>query len=532
MNKLGTFALALALVSVPLPALAACGDGVLGAPEECDDGNLVDTDGCSSTCTVEAGYTCARQFHVDIVNPSFESDPFPSGTSGGGWTRLTPADVDWVGGACWPAGDGSFSIDMNGSDRQGTMYQTLTTMPGQHYVVTFLGSANPADGMGGLCTDATSKDLTVRVADGSDYRAGTQARVLTLVRAAGLSDWHQYSYAFDAVSDTTTLVFEGSAPSFNGPMIDRVAIPMSICTLDSCGNGSLGAGEACDDHNHVSGDGCSATCTIEPGYTCPTAGSACTATCGDGIIGGTERCDDANATDGDGCTSCAIDPGYACVYDGHMVRSVCMMTCGNGTLDPGEQCDDHNTNDLDACSNRCLLGPDEPCFFGSQCQLGVCGALGNHCTGCYDSAPAGGVDFGCMTAVPACDTSGSAPLCVGCLADPDCPAGSTCDLLSHACNVGPPVDAGRPDAGMPPDVGPPPFDVGPPPADAGRDAASTPDASPTPDASTMDAGPRVGGASGGACLCAMHAQHRGTAWQALLALGGVALFVRRRRARR
>jgi cysteine-rich repeat protein len=29
--------------------------------EACDDGNLTDGDGCSSTCTLEAGFTCAPQ---------------------------------------------------------------------------------------------------------------------------------------------------------------------------------------------------------------------------------------------------------------------------------------------------------------------------------------------------------------------------------------------------------------------------------------------------------------------------------------
>src|SRR5262245_17057818 len=31
-----------------------CGDGVMGSGEACDDGNLVSGDGCSSTCTLEA----------------------------------------------------------------------------------------------------------------------------------------------------------------------------------------------------------------------------------------------------------------------------------------------------------------------------------------------------------------------------------------------------------------------------------------------------------------------------------------------
>ena len=36
-----------------------CGDGAIQAPEECDDGNLSDGDGCSSTCAFEAGF-CAE----------------------------------------------------------------------------------------------------------------------------------------------------------------------------------------------------------------------------------------------------------------------------------------------------------------------------------------------------------------------------------------------------------------------------------------------------------------------------------------
>jgi len=38
---------------------ATCGDGVRSHyAEECDDGNLVDGDGCSSGCEVEEGWTC------------------------------------------------------------------------------------------------------------------------------------------------------------------------------------------------------------------------------------------------------------------------------------------------------------------------------------------------------------------------------------------------------------------------------------------------------------------------------------------
>lgn len=42
-------------------ALEQCGDGIINGADECDDENLDDGDGCSSTCTVEAGWECAGE---------------------------------------------------------------------------------------------------------------------------------------------------------------------------------------------------------------------------------------------------------------------------------------------------------------------------------------------------------------------------------------------------------------------------------------------------------------------------------------
>jgi cysteine-rich repeat protein len=37
---------------------STCGDGIISAPDTCDDGNRTDGDGCSSVCTVETGFQC------------------------------------------------------------------------------------------------------------------------------------------------------------------------------------------------------------------------------------------------------------------------------------------------------------------------------------------------------------------------------------------------------------------------------------------------------------------------------------------
>ena len=53
------------------------------------------------------------------------------------------------------------------------------------------------------------------------------------------------------------------------------------CTPPKCGDGlwNSSAGEACDDGNTTAGDGCSATCQVESGWTCdPSSPSVCTMT--------------------------------------------------------------------------------------------------------------------------------------------------------------------------------------------------------------------------------------------------------------
>ncbi len=90
-----------------------------------------------------------------------------------------------------------------------------------------------------------------------------------------------------------------------------------------CGDGKLRGAEACDDGNTVAGDGCSATCTLEPSVTCVGEPSVCKGICGDGIAGPGEKCDDGNLIAGDGCSA-------ACAFE---------ATCGNGTVEPGEVCD-------------------------------------------------------------------------------------------------------------------------------------------------------------------------------------------------
>lgn len=130
-----------------------------------------------------------------------------------------------------------------------------------------------------------------------------------------------------------------------------------------CGDGKVDGPESCDDSNTASGDGCSASCAVEPGWQCPASGGACSAAmCGDGILVGAEQCDDGNSASNDGCnTSCQLEPGYKCPFAGQP----CLKTvCGDGKVEGTEQCDDGNNDLGDGCTPLCTREP--------RCSNGVC----------------------------------------------------------------------------------------------------------------------------------------------------------------
>jgi fibro-slime domain-containing protein len=127
-----------------------------------------------------------------------------------------------------------------------------------------------------------------------------------------------------------------------------------------CGNGHIEGDETCDDHNVVDHDGCSAACVREDGWSCPVAGAACVAaSCGDGIVAGFEQCDD--GANGAGCVSCRLVPGFHCPTPGQ----ACVAThCGDGMAQGLEECDDGNQIVGDGCTPDCIREP--------SCANGVC----------------------------------------------------------------------------------------------------------------------------------------------------------------
>jgi cysteine-rich repeat protein len=144
----------------------------------------------------------------------------------------------------------------------------------------------------------------------------------------------------------------------------------------SCGDGNVDVGEPCDDGGNAPGDGCSPSCTIDPGWSCTGSPSVCTQICGDGIVTVDETCDDGNVMTGDCCSAtCQLEAaGSPCADDGNGCRDdhcdgagVCVHPANSAPCDDDDAC-----TTADTCSGgTCVGGAPPDCARCEICDQGL-----------------------------------------------------------------------------------------------------------------------------------------------------------------
>ncbi len=191
---------------------STCGDGMLTGHEACDDGNTVPGDGCSAECTSEPGYYCPA--------PGEPCVPVPENCPAG-MTLCGSECVDVISNAehCGACGN------QCGED-QLCEAAVCQCPPG----LVFCGAE---------CVDVAADiehcgACDVPCADGESCVAGV---------------CHVDPACVDVTCPT------GSS-CVGGECVQRT----------TCGDGVIEGEEQCDDGNSESGDGCTADCTIEPGF--------------------------------------------------------------------------------------------------------------------------------------------------------------------------------------------------------------------------------------------------------------------------
>ncbi|MFH2006110.1 MAG: DUF4215 domain-containing protein [bacterium] len=339
-------------------ATGSCGDGVLDPDEQCDDGNLVDGDGCNFECLfesycgngiVESGEECddgndrggdgcssSCQREVGCGNGRLdygEECDDDNVTSGDGCSSEC-VDEDGIA-IC---GNGILEAGEDCDDGNGTAGDNCSP------------SCEIEDGCGDgiLNTGEECDDDNTVSGDGCTYNC-----LLEFVCGDGICDVDNAETCVKCPADCCPMCGDGVLDSWSGEEDPPYA------------------DEECDDGNNVSGDGCNSGCQDEDGF----------ATCGNGIMELGEECDDGNTENGDACSStctweficgdqhCDVGNGENCRF----CPGDCCPDCGNNMADAGENCDGGALGGL-TCEDFCYDGGTLACH--SWCDFDVSGCTG------------------------------------------------------------------------------------------------------------------------------------------------------------
>ncbi len=335
--------------------VSACGNGIPAGTEACDDGNTTNGDGCSSTCTVEAGYTC-------MGSPSACSGVCNNGTieANEGCEDGNTANGDCCSSTC--------QIQSCETEMNGTCSGTENPMPpfSQNPKITYASGAITPSGDLDFYSFTLTKPASVRVETFTTKVGQCTADTLIQLRNTncttsiigddddGVNNCSLINPTTDAAARNLPAgTYFVRVEAFSGTI---ASYGLAVTLVDECGNGTQGAFEACDDGNNTAGDGCSATCAVETGFTCTgTAPTVCTDN--DECTLDTDNCD-ANAT-------CANTPGsFTCTcnagYTGNGVT--CAVECGDGIIIAPEACDDDDIDSGDGCSATCTIETGYTCM--------------------------------------------------------------------------------------------------------------------------------------------------------------------------
>lgn len=231
-----------------------CGDGIVFGSEACDDGNSTAGDGCSDTCDIEAGFTCDGE--PSICDPLFGDTCANVATITAGLNTVNWSAVgqDYI--TTTPACSASSTYNPDGPD---VVMEFVATVTGE----ADFSIAKPSNQRWHLIVnDATCGDISNELVCVSEFTPTELTGTISITQGS--------SYYFYIVDST----------SGSDPLSDPLQVTITE-TAEVCGDGVIVGSEACDDQNTADNDGCSSTCTIEPGFGCSGEPSVCTAVVAD-----------------------------------------------------------------------------------------------------------------------------------------------------------------------------------------------------------------------------------------------------------
>ncbi|KNC52568.1 uncharacterized protein AMSG_08135 [Thecamonas trahens ATCC 50062] len=261
--------------------------------------------------------------------------------------------------------------------------------------------ASSADAPAGLrfFTSPTGRTWDVRV---WDYElSATEIALRRFSTLTGCESGLVGLFRLDGVSDPSNQAQLGCGGSpgagickqgYRTPAVTHTTVVHPV----TCADGYVEGAEACDDGNTDAGDGCSPTCTLEPGWSC--SGLAPSLEPGYACL-----------TPGAPCTTCAHPNGMDCAgtCDGNAILDTCNVCSGGVTSRPPNA----DRDDCGVCFGENAAKDDCGVCFGANVHkddCSVCFGTNTTCAGC-DGIPNSGL---VRDVCGVCDGDGST--CLGC----------------------------------------------------------------------------------------------------------------------
>jgi len=235
-----------------------CGNGAIDSGEQCDDGvgqiPPANGDGCSSACQAEPGFIGEIEPNDDGT-PQTAVNDFTVASAQVIALGPVPAQVV-VLGQISPVGDEDGFAVSNPAGNPPLVVRVDTYRRDAGF------------GVGVPCGNNTANDHRIFIRNAAGVQVAVNAD------RNGSTDWCSGLEFIIPAGETWYIHMEEEG---DNRAIGAPGYALRIQTrIAACGNGFVDVGEQCDDVAPAEdGDGCSATCTVEPGFVCNGAPSVC-----------------------------------------------------------------------------------------------------------------------------------------------------------------------------------------------------------------------------------------------------------------